>query len=73
MEGRPNFAAPLGRSLGAVDLSAVRDLTLAIRNELVEVCDRTADFQSDVGALVVYALQRLQQWLPFNPQHFSAR
>jgi K+-transporting ATPase ATPase A chain len=24
------------------------------------------------GALVVYALQRLQQWMPLNPQHFSA-
>ena len=24
------------------------------------------------GAMVVYALQRLQQWLPLNPQHFSA-
>ena len=24
------------------------------------------------GGLVVYALQRLQQWLPFNPQHFAA-
>jgi len=25
-----------------------------------------------LGLLVVYALQRLQQWLPLNPQHFSA-
>jgi len=24
-----------------------------------------------LGALVVYALQRLQQWLPLNPQHFA--
>jgi K+-transporting ATPase ATPase A chain len=24
------------------------------------------------GMLVVYALQRLQQWLPLNPQHFGA-
>ena len=24
------------------------------------------------GGLMVYALQRLQQWLPFNPQHFPA-
>ncbi|QDL39208.1 potassium-transporting ATPase subunit KdpA [Rhodoferax sediminis] len=25
-----------------------------------------------LGALVVYALQRLQQWLPLNPQHMAA-
>jgi K+-transporting ATPase ATPase A chain len=25
-----------------------------------------------VGALVVYALQRMQQWLPLNPQHLAA-
>ncbi len=25
-----------------------------------------------LGALVVYALQRLQAWLPLNPQHFGA-
>ncbi len=25
-----------------------------------------------LGLLVVYALQRLQQWLPLNPQHFPA-
>jgi K+-transporting ATPase ATPase A chain len=25
-----------------------------------------------LGALVVYGLQRLQQWLPANPQHFDA-
>jgi potassium-transporting ATPase potassium-binding subunit len=25
-----------------------------------------------LGALIVYALQRLQLWLPFNPQHFAA-
>ena len=25
-----------------------------------------------LGLLVVYALQRLQQWLPLNPQHFAA-
>jgi len=24
-----------------------------------------------VGAIAVYALQRLQQWLPLNPQHFA--
>jgi K+-transporting ATPase ATPase A chain len=26
---------------------------------------------NSIGALVVYALQRLQLWLPLNPQHFS--
>jgi K+-transporting ATPase ATPase A chain len=25
-----------------------------------------------LGAVFVYGLQRLQQWLPFNPQHFAA-
>ncbi|MHB8812367.1 MAG: potassium-transporting ATPase subunit KdpA [Steroidobacteraceae bacterium] len=25
-----------------------------------------------LGALLVYGLQRLQYWLPFNPQHFTA-
>ncbi|MGR5519016.1 potassium-transporting ATPase subunit KdpA, partial [Vibrio harveyi] len=25
-----------------------------------------------LGALAVYALQRLQQWLPLNPQSFGA-
>src|SRR5436853_7694760 len=27
---------------------------------------------SAVSMLVLYLLQRVQQWLPFNPQHFGA-
>ena len=70
MEGKPNFAlrwgAPLERWIYracGIDARAETSwLTYAIGLLIFNLA----------GALVVYALQRLQQWLPLNPQHFSA-
>jgi K+-transporting ATPase ATPase A chain len=69
MEGRRNFATRLG--------ARAEDL-------LYRCCgiDSQADMTwlqyakalllfNALGALFVYALQRLQTWLPFNPQHFD--
>jgi K+-transporting ATPase ATPase A chain len=70
MEGKPNFAlrwgAPLERWIYracGIDARAETSwLTYAIGLLIFNLA----------GALVVYALQRLQQWLPLNPQHFSS-
>jgi K+-transporting ATPase ATPase A chain len=70
MQGKPNFAlrwgAPLERWIyRACGIDARAETgwsTYAIGLLIFNLA----------GALVVYALQRLQQWLPLNPQHFSA-
>ena len=70
MEGKPNFAlrwgAPLERWIYracGIDARAEASWSTYAIGLLVF---------NLAGALVVYALQRLQQWLPLNPQHFSA-
>jgi potassium-transporting ATPase potassium-binding subunit len=70
MEGRPNFALRWGAGLerwiyrlcGIDEREEMRwsKYTIALLTFNV------------VGALAVYALQRLQQWLPLNPQQLSA-
>ncbi len=69
MEGRPIWPLRIGAGfeallyrLGGIDASASMGwkryaLALLVFNAL--------------GALAVYALQRLQVWLPLNPQHFA--
>ncbi|MGA2562478.1 MAG: potassium-transporting ATPase subunit KdpA [Steroidobacteraceae bacterium] len=70
MEGRPNLALRLGAGLEArlyrlCGVDALAQMTwpqYAIALLLFNV----------LGAVSVYALQRLQFWLPLNPQHFTA-
>ena len=70
MEGRPNFALRWGARLErwiyrlcGIDVGEEMSWSRYAIGLLIF---------NLTGALVVYALQRLQQWLPFNPQHFSA-
>jgi potassium-transporting ATPase potassium-binding subunit len=70
MEGRPGFARRLGGRFEALvyrlcGVDPQQDMSwqrYAIALLLFNV----------LGALVLYALQRLQYWLPLNPQHFAA-
>ena len=70
MEGKPNFALRAGRDLEArvyrlcgVDPGReMRWAEYAIALLLFNAC----------GAAIVYGLQRLQFWLPLNPQHQTA-
>jgi len=70
MEGRPIWPARMGARLEAliyrlcgIDPAAQMGWRLYAIALLV--------FNA-LGALLVYALQRLQYWLPLNPQHFTA-
>jgi K+-transporting ATPase ATPase A chain len=70
MEGKPNFAlrwgAPLERWIyRACGIDARAETSWSTYTIQLLVFNLA-------GALVVYALQRLQQWLPLNPQHFPA-
>jgi len=70
MEGKPNFALRCGgrfeaflyRLCGIDPTEEMSWLRYALAMLLFNV----------LGALFLYALQRLQAFLPFNPQHFSA-
>jgi K+-transporting ATPase ATPase A chain len=70
MEGRPNFAlrwgAPLERWIYRLCGIDAREETSWSRYAIGLLVFNLA------GSLMVYALQRLQQWLPFNPQRFTA-
>ena len=70
MEGKPNFAlrwgAPLERWIyRACGIDARSETGWSTYTIGLLVFNLA-------GAMVVYALQRLQQWLPLNPQHFPA-
>ena len=70
MEGNPNFAlrwgAPLERWIyRACGIDARSETGWSTYTIGLLVFNLA-------GAMVVYALQRLQQWLPLNPQHFPA-
>ena len=70
MEGRPNFAVRAG---GGVERLLYRGCAVASRVEMSWQEYALALLIFNVsGALVVYALQRLQPFLPLNPQHFAA-
>jgi K+-transporting ATPase ATPase A chain len=70
MEGKPNFATRVG---GPVEGLLYRVSGVDARNEMAWPQYAAALLLFNVlGALIVYALQRLQFWLPLNPQHFPA-
>jgi K+-transporting ATPase ATPase A chain len=70
MEGKPNWAARLA---GGFERSLYRLCGVDAREEMgwVQYAIALLAFNL-VGALVVYALQRLQLWLPLNPQKMVA-
>src|SRR5580658_6585080 len=66
MEGRPNFALRWGAGL---ERWIYRLCGIDEREEMRWSKYTVALLTFNVvGALAVYALQRLQQWLPLNPQ-----
>src|ERR1700677_1521826 len=70
MEGRPNFALRWGARL---ERWIYRLCGIDGREEMSwSRCAIGLLVFNVAGALVVYALQRLQQWLPFNPQQLTA-
>jgi K+-transporting ATPase ATPase A chain len=70
MEGRPNFARRLG---GPVEGLLYRIAGVDARHEMAWPQYAAALLLFNLlGAVIVYALQRLQFWLPLNPQHFPA-
>jgi K+-transporting ATPase ATPase A chain len=70
MEGKPNLARRVG---GPVEGLLYRASGVDARNEMAWPQYAAALLLFNVlGAAFVYALQRLQFWLPLNPQHFPA-
>jgi K+-transporting ATPase ATPase A chain len=70
MEGKPNIALRLG---GGAEAFLYRICGVNAREEMAWPHYAIALLVFNVvGAAVVYALQRLQFWLPVNPQHFAA-
>jgi K+-transporting ATPase ATPase A chain len=70
MEGRPGFALRLG---GRFEALVYRLCGVDPRLEMSWQHYAIALLLFNVlGAVVIYALQRLQYWLPLNPQHFTA-
>jgi K+-transporting ATPase ATPase A chain len=70
MEGKPNFARRVG---GPVEGLLYRISGVDARNEMAWPQYAAALLLFNVlGAVIVYALLRLQFWLPLNPQHFPA-
>jgi K+-transporting ATPase ATPase A chain len=70
MEGRPNFALRLG---GPVENFVYRLCGIDARREMTWKDYAIALMVVNVlGAVIVYALQRLQFFLPLNPQRFTA-
>jgi len=70
MEGKPNLATRVG---GPVEGLLYRISGVDARNEMAWPQYAAALLLFNVlGAVIVYALQRLQFWLPLNPQHFPA-
>ena len=70
MEGKPNIALRLG---GGAEAFLYRICGVNAREEMAWPHYAIALLGFNVvGAAVVYALQRLQFWLPVNPQHFAA-
>ena len=70
MEGRPSFALRIG---GRIEAFLYRMCGVNSRVDMPWREYATALLVFNVlGAVVVYALQRLQFYLPLNPQHFTA-
>jgi len=70
MDGKPNLATRVG---GPVEGLLYRISGVDARDEMAWPQYAAALLLFNVlGAVIVYALQRLQFWLPLNPQHFPA-
>jgi potassium-transporting ATPase potassium-binding subunit len=70
MEGSSNFATRVG---GPVERLLYRISGVDARDEMAWPQYAAALLLFNVlGAVIVYALQRAQFWLPLNPQHFPA-
>lgn len=69
MEGRPNWALRIGRPLENL-IYRVSGIDPAAEMGWKHYTIALLVFNT-VGALAVYALQRLQAWLPLNPQGFT--
>src|ERR1700727_3095682 len=70
MEGRPNFALRWGSRL---ERWIYRLCGIDAREEMSWSRYAIGLLVFNLaGTLMVFALQRLQQWLPFNPQHLPA-
>jgi K+-transporting ATPase ATPase A chain len=70
MEGKPNLAGRVG---GPVERLLYRICGVNARKEMAWPQYAAALLLFNVlGAVIVYALQRLQFWLPLNPQRFPA-
>jgi len=69
MEGRRNFATRLG---GRAEHLLYRCCGIDSQADMtwLQYAKALLLFNA-IGALFVYALQRLQSWLPLNPQHFD--
>ena len=70
IEGKPGIARRLGSRLEA-GLYRVCGIDAATEMPWTHYAVALLVFNT-FGALLVYALQRLQQWLPLNPQHLPA-
>ncbi len=79
------LAWPVGRWLAALCAGRLPGWMLRVEAPLYRLAGTTADRSMNwvqyalallafnaLGVLVVYALQRLQLWLPLNPQHMAA-
>jgi potassium-transporting ATPase potassium-binding subunit len=69
MEGRPIWPLRVGASLERW-IYRLCGINPAAEMGWKQYCLALLVFNT-LGALVVYALQRLQLWLPLNPQHFA--
>ena len=69
LEGRANFASRLGGPFERV-VYRVCGIDPAVEMTWVHYCIALLTFNL-LGALLVYGLQRLQLWMPLNPEHFG--
>jgi potassium-transporting ATPase potassium-binding subunit len=70
MEGKPNLALRMG---GGVETRIYRAAGINPAQDMGWAHYATALLLFNLfGAVIVYGLQRLQFWLPFNPQHMTA-
>ena len=69
MEGRATFASRIG---GPLERLIYRVCGTDPSQEMTWACYAISLLVFNLlGALVIYALQRLQPWLPLNPQHLA--
>jgi potassium-transporting ATPase potassium-binding subunit len=69
MEGRPIWAVRVGARLEAL-IYRLSGIDPTVQMGWKKYAIALILFNA-LGALMIYGLQRLQAWLPFNPQHFA--